>query len=84
MTEKRVVRHAIEELYGPCPVGDPVRANAWAEAIDWEVVRDKVEAEHPDFRWPAPHHTGETDPAEVFVFHVRSEMLHHAGQEEES
>lgn len=84
MTEKSIVRHIIEELYGLCPVGDPVRASAWAESIDWEIVRDKVEAEHPGFRWPPPHHAEETDPAEAFIFHVRSEMLHHAGLEEGS
>ena len=78
MKEHAVIRHAIEKLYGPCPVGDFERANEWSESIDWELVRDEVEEGEPAFPWGDAG--GEfSDPAEAMVFKVRSEMLSDAG-----
>lgn len=80
MTHKQVIRHAIEDLYGPCPVQNFESAIHWANTIAWEMVKEKVEAEHPDFQWT--HH----DPkglgvAEAMILDVRQEMLHEAGRQ---
>ena len=80
MTEKTIIRHAIEELYGPCPREDFVRANNWANAIDWEKVKVAVEAEHPDFEWTHPD-PKDLEVAEAIVFDIRQQMLHQAGHE---
>jgi hypothetical protein len=79
MNEHAIIREAIEELYGPCPVEDFERANEWSEAIDWERVRDAVEEKHPGFHW-AGANAEFTDPAEAMVFETRSEMLEDAGR----
>jgi hypothetical protein len=79
MDEHSIIRHAIEELYGPCPVEDFERANQWAEAIDWEQVRAAVEEKHPEFPW-VDTEAKSTVSAEAMIFDVRSEMLEEAGR----
>ena len=80
MSQEKTIRHAIEELYGPCPVDDFVRANDWANAIDWEEVVVEVEAEHPEFEW-THHDPKDLEVAEATVIDVRHDMLRHAGHE---
>jgi hypothetical protein len=41
MNQGDIIRHAIEELYGR-PAVDFMRANEWANAIDWEDVKEAV------------------------------------------
>ena len=80
MNREKTIRQAIEELYGPCPVDDFVRANDWANAIDWEKVVVAVEAEHPEFEWTHEDPKG-LEAAEALVFDVRHSMLRHAGHD---
>jgi hypothetical protein len=78
MSQGNIIRSAIEEPYGPCPAEDFIRANDWANAIDWEDVKEAVEAEQPDFQWT--HHDPNTlEVAEAMIVDVRHEMLHEAG-----
>jgi hypothetical protein len=78
MNQGNIIRHAIEELYGPCPPEDFIRANEWATAIDWEDVKVAVDADHPDFQW-THHDPKDLEVAEAMIFDVRHEMLHQAG-----
>jgi hypothetical protein len=78
MNQGDIIRHAIEELYGRCPAEDFIRANEWSSAIDWEDVKETVEAEHPDFQW-THHDPKELEVAEAMVIDVRHEMLQEAG-----
>jgi hypothetical protein len=78
MNEGIMIRHAIVELYGPCPAEDFIRANEWANAIDWEDVKETVVAEHPDFQW-THNDPKELDVAEAMIFDVRHEMMREAG-----
>lgn len=82
MPQKKTIQHAIEHLYGPCPVGDFVKANAWASHLDWEMVKQQVDADNPDFEWTHAE-SQETDNAESAIAEVRHEMLHRAGASEE-
>lgn len=79
ISEHAIVRDAIQELYGPCPIENFDLANQWSESIDWELVRDKVEETHPGFSWVDPNAKA-AEPAEAMVFEVRSEMLEEAGR----
>ncbi len=81
MTKKKIIQHAIEHLYGPCPVGDFVRANEWVSHIDWEMVKQQVDTDNPDFEWTHGKSTA-TDTAESLIAEVRHEMLHRAGESE--
>lgn len=80
MSAKTIVRHAIEQIHGPCPVDDFVRANEWANSIEWEKVKAAVEADHPEFEW-THRHPEDMDVAEAMIFEVRRDMLHQAGHE---
>lgn len=80
MNQDKIIRQTIEELYGPCPVDDFLRANNWANAIDWEKVVVAVEAEHPGFEW-AHDDPKDLEVAEAMVFDARHEMLRHAGHD---
>ena len=80
MSQKKIIRHAIEKLYGPCPAKEFVRANEWANAIDWEKVKETVDAEHPDFQW-THHEPKDLAVAEAMIFDVRHEMLRDAGHQ---
>ncbi len=81
MSAKKIIQHAIEHLYGPCPVGDFLQANEWASHLDWERVKQQVEEEHPEFEW-SPDESKVMEAAEAQIFDVRREMLHHAGEGE--
>ena len=78
MNQGDIIRHAIDELYGPCPSEDFLRANEWANAIDWEDVKETVVAEHPDFQWTHLD-PKELDVAEAMIIDVRHEMMREAG-----
>jgi len=80
MSNIKLVKLTIEKMYGPCPVGDFLQANAWAESIDWEEVQETVEADYPDFAW-APSHDKDMTAAEAEVFEARHEMMRHAGHD---
>ncbi len=80
MNQGNIIRDAIKELYGPCPADDFIRANEWANAIDWEVVKEAVVGEHPDFQW-THHDPKDLEVAEAMIFDVRHEMLHEAGHQ---
>jgi len=80
MSEEKIVRHAIEQLYGPCPTDDFVRANEWAHGIDWEKVKVTVEDENPEFEWTHSN-PKDLEVAEAVIFDVRHEMLRHAGHD---
>lgn len=80
MTQKAIVRHSIEIIYGPCPLNDFLKANDWANSIDWEKVKAAVDEEHPEFEWTHPH-PQDMDVAQSMIFEVRHEMLRHAGHE---
>ncbi len=80
MSQEKTIRQAIEELYGPCPVDDFVKANAWANAIDWENVVVAVETEHPEFEW-THNDPKNLEVAEAMIFDVRHGMLQHAGHD---
>ena len=81
MSYKKIIQHAIEHLYGPCPVGDFVKANEWASHLDWEMVKQQVDADNPGFEWPHGESTV-TDAAESLIVEVRHEILHRAGESE--
>ncbi|MCO6455887.1 MAG: hypothetical protein J5I93_11370 [Pirellulaceae bacterium] len=83
MTKRKTIEHAIERLYGPCPVGDFMLANQWASHLDWELVKQNVDAENLDFEW-GTEPTHEVTSAEALIIDVRREMLHRAGEGEES
>lgn len=76
---KTVIRHAIVELYGPCPVNDFEAANAWASGIDWEHVKSAVDRDHPGFPWKHDERS-EHEAAELMIFDVRHDMLREAGR----
>ncbi len=81
MSKKKTIQHAIEQVHGPCPLGDFVKANEWTNHIDWELVMERVDAEHPDFEW-APDKANVQEAAESLITEVRHEMLHRAGESE--
>ena len=78
MNQDNIIRSAIEELYGPCPTEDFVRANEWANAIDWEDVKETVVAEHPDFQCTLQDPKN-LEVAEAMIFDVRHQMMQEAG-----
>jgi PIN domain nuclease of toxin-antitoxin system len=78
MNQDNIIRSAIEELYGPYPTEDFVRANEWANAIDWEDVKETVVAEHPDFQW-THQDPKDLEVAEAMIFDVRHQMMQAAG-----
>lgn len=80
MTPTKIIRNAIEELYGSCPPDDFIRANEWANGIDWEDVKTLVETKHPAFEWHH-HNPQDLEVAEAVIFDVRHEMLQHAGHD---
>ena len=82
MSQKKIIQHAIEHLYGPCPVGDFVRANEWASHLDWEMIKQQVDSEHPDFEW-ARDESKVKEAAEASITEARHEMLHRAGESEQ-
>lgn len=81
MNARSAIRHAIEDLYGPCPTDDFLAANNWAHGIDWERVQAVVEMENPDFEWTLHHQRG-PEAAEAMIEDVRHGMLHDAGHRE--
>ena len=81
MSKKKIIQHTIEHLYGPCPVADFVRANEWASHLDWEKIKQQVDADNPDFEWTHDE-PKVTDAAESLITEVRHEMLHRAGESE--
>lgn len=81
MSNKKIIQHVIEHLYGPCPVGDFASANEWASHLDWEMVKQQVDADNPDFEWT--HDESKVpDAAESLITEVRHEILHRAGETE--
>lgn len=72
---KSVIRQTIKGMYGPCPVNDTRGALAWADGIDWEMVRNAVDRDHAGFPWP----TGDDDAARLLIEECRRDMLHDAG-----
>lgn len=82
MNKKKIIQQAIEQLYGPCPVGDFVHANEWASHLDWVQVKEEVDKEHPDFEWSTDESKA-AEEAEAMVTEARHEMLHRAGHAEE-
>lgn len=81
MSKQKIIQHAIEQLYGPCPVADFVRANEWASHLDWEMIKQQVDADNPDFEW-GPGVTREKSAAEASITEVRHAMLQRAGEAE--
>lgn len=81
MSKKKIIQHAIEQLHGPCPVGDFNLANQWASHLDWALVKERVEADNPDFEWTHDDASAK-DAAESLIAEVRHEMLHQAGETE--
>ena len=81
MSNKKIIQHAIEHLYGPCPVGDFVRANEWVSHLDWEKIKQQVDADNPDFEWTHDE-SNVSDAAESLITEVRHEILHRAGETE--
>ncbi len=77
MSQDDIILYAIEKLYGPCPE-EFFRASDWANAIDWEKVKERVDSEHPDFQW-THHDPKDLEVAEAMIFDVRHKMLHEAG-----
>jgi len=78
MTSGNIIRQAIVELYGPCPVDDFLRANDWSEGIDWEDVKATVDKDHPEFQW-THHDPKNLEVAEAMIIDVRHGMLQEAG-----
>lgn len=78
---KPAIRHAIENLYGPCPENNFPAANKWANEVDWGRVKAAVDADHPGFVWHEKN-LDEEAAAESMILEVRSEMLHAAGSHE--
>ncbi len=78
MSKKKTIQHAIEQVHGPCPLEDFVKANEWANHIDWAMVKERVDAEHPDFEWTHGNASA-VEAAESLITEVRHEMLHRAG-----
>ena len=70
---KTVIRHAIESLYGPCPVNDFLAADSWARHIDWERIKSHIDASPKNFDW------SDLDDAEAAILDVRHKMLRDAG-----
>jgi len=81
MSKKKIIQHAIEHVHGPCPLEEFVKANEWANHIDWELVKQQVDADHPDFEW-AHGESDESKAAEMEIDEVKHEMLHRAGESE--
>ena len=80
LTQQTMIRHVIEDLYGPCPRRDFASASSWANAIDWERVKAAVEAHRPEFRWNHPN-PKDMDVAEAMILDVRNRMLRQSGHE---
>jgi hypothetical protein len=38
MSKKKIIRHAIEHVHGPCPVGDFVKENEWANHLEFVIT----------------------------------------------
>lgn len=81
MSKKKIIQHAIEHVHGPCPLRDFVKANEWANHVDWEMVKEQVDADNPDFEW-SHDESKVMEVAEALITEVRHEMLHRAGENE--